>query len=157
MATAFERYRIEIKLYNEHMKLLDSFNFRQDLLITDTEFAVRLTRMTPDGQIPGYEDRGTIDKNKRITGTTGFGGTLHGQIFPNGSIFLEGKGGNASFVMVATRLAPDRYRCLRRIEANRPSKFGTELDSGSYYVTTEDYLEESSNEIPTEMKTPLKM
>ncbi len=138
------------------MKELDAFDLRQDLLVEQGVFVVRLTREMPNGQTLQYEDRGTLDAGKSLTGTSGFGGKLRGQLLPNGSIFNQGEEGDASFVMVATKMAPDHYRCFRRIEVRRPTKFGMELVTGVYYLTTEDFLEESADEPPLEMKVPLK-
>ena len=152
----YGRYRIEVKLYDERMNAVDAFDLRQDLLADESVFAVRLTRETLFGKKAQYEDRGSVNETKAVTGTSGFGGQLSGQLLPNGSLFLRGDGGDASFVLVATKTADDHYRCFRRIEVRKATTFGTELTPGLYFMTTEDFLEESADKPPPEMKAPLK-
>jgi hypothetical protein len=155
---AFGRYRLDDKLFDEGMNQVDAFTLRQDVYMAPGGFVLRLTRKLADGRQVQYEDRGRIDDRMSISGSTGFGGELRGQAFPSGSVFLRGEGGTASFIMVATVIAPDHARCLRRIEVRKPARFATaeDLTPGVYYFTTEDYLEEASDEPPPELKEPLK-
>ncbi|WP_326799258.1 hypothetical protein OG946_30975 [Streptomyces sp. NBC_01808] len=137
------------------MAPLDTLTVRQDTVLGPDLFVVRLTRRLPDGTIDAYEDRGSMDAHGAVVGTTGFGGTLQGQTLPNGATHLWGEGGAASFTMVATPTAQDHYRCLRRIEVHRPTRFGVDLVPGVYYMTTEDSLQEVAEDAPAELNTPL--
>lgn len=158
MPPAFGRYRLDVKLFDETMNQLDAFTLTQYVYVAPGQFILRLARKFPDGRQVYYEDRGVIDQRMSISGTTGFGGELHGQAFPNGSVFLKGEGGSASFSMVATVIEHGHARCLRRIEVRKPIGFATAepLAPGVYYFTTEDYLEEASDDMPPELKQPLK-
>jgi hypothetical protein len=155
---AFTRYRVDAQLFDEGMNLVEAYTQTQELYIHTDTFAVRTTRELPDGRRMQYEDRGEIGAHNAIVGATGFGGRLRGQVFPNGTVLLHGDGGSASFQMVATRMAPDHYRCLRKIEVRQSASFGaaTPLMPGLYYVISDDHLLEASDEPPHEMKQPLR-
>ena len=155
---AFGRYRLDVRLFDESMNQVDAFTLTQYVYMAPEGFVLRLARTSPDGRLVQYEDRGRIDTRMSISGSSGLGGELRGQAFPNGSVFLRGEGEAASFIMVATVIAPGHARCLRRIEVRKPTPFATAepLSPGVYYFTTEDYLEEASDVPPPELKEPLK-
>jgi hypothetical protein len=63
---------------------------------------------------------------------------LTGGLTKNNSVFLEGKGGSADFVLVATQTGKDHYRCFRRFEVKQRMKlWGTDVPPGTYFATTE--------------------
>jgi hypothetical protein len=70
------------------------------------QFVVRLTRLG-NGAGGQYEDRGAVTNGSSINGRSGFGGELSGRLMKNNGVFLEGKGGSADFVMIATQTGPD--------------------------------------------------
>ena len=91
-----------------------------------------------------------------INGDLGFRGQLEGCLLQNNGVFLEGKGGTAEFIMVATQTGPDHYRCFRRFKVKQPMKlWGTEVPPGTYFATTEDQLMHSADQPPAELKAPL--
>lgn len=118
---------------------------------------MRITR-DKGGSKTQHEDRGKVGSHGEISGLTGFGGQLAGQLLKNNGVFLHGTGGESDFLMVATQTAPDHYRCFRRFEVKQPADvFGTEVKPGLYFVTTEDQLVESSDEPPDDVRAPLKI
>lgn len=151
----YSRWEIDVRMFDVAMKEIDSFTSRQDLWIGEGQFVVRLTRQVGNGPSV-FEDRGAVDAHGRIKGSTGFGGGLTGTMFPNNSVFLEGKGGSVDFVLVATQTGSDHYRCFRRFEAHEPVElWGTQVPAGTYYITTEDQIVEQADQPPEDVRRPL--
>lgn len=146
--SAYSLWEIDVKLFDGLMQQIDAFTSRQDLWITPDQFVVRLTR-SGDNNYPPYEDRGAVKGGARIAGPSGFGGTLAGALLKNNGVFLDGVGGSADTILVATQTGPDHFRCFRRFEVREPiSLWGTEVEPGTYYATTEDQLLSQADEPP---------
>lgn len=153
--SAYSRWEIDVRMFDASMAEIDAFTTRQDLWIGEGQFVVRLTR-DHDGETSRFEDRGAVDAHGLIKGTSGFGGALTGTLLPNNGVFLEGKGGDVDFVLVATQTGKDHYRCFRRFEAHRPVElWGTRVAAGTYYITTEDQIVETADQPPADVREPL--
>ena len=130
-----------------------------ELWLEPPNIAVRRTRTLDDGGTIRYEDRGTVDQNLNITGKDGYGGDWTGRAFPaDGTFYLEGNNGSASFKMTSWTLEPGKEeRCMRVVDVHEPTAFLTEepLAPGRYYVRTFDHLREVSTDVPDELKEPL--
>ena len=154
----YTRWEIDARLFDERMQEIDRFTCRQDLLIGPEEFVVRLTRLDAAGRDGRYEDRGSLYDSTVIQGVTGFGGRLDGRLLKNGGVFLEGKGGDVDFILVATPTGPDHFRCFRRFEVKQPTiVWGKRVNAGTYFATTEDQLIEVAPQAPAEVLEPLSM
>ena len=152
---SYSRWEIDVRMFGAAMDEIDAFTTRQDLWIGEGQFVVRLTR-DRDGETSRFEDRGAVDAYGLIQGASGFGGGLFGALLPNNSVFLEGRGGDADFVLVATQTGKDHYRCFRRFEVHRPiALWGTRVAAGTYYVTTEDQIIETADQPPADVRIPL--
>jgi hypothetical protein len=149
-------WEIDVRLVNDAMVEVGKVTLRQDLWVGEGQFAVRLTPLGKNNSSP-YEDRGSIDGHGAINGVSGFGGRLEGRFLPNNRVFLEGKGGAADFIMVATPTGPDHYRCFRKLEFKQPMNFWgiAEVRPGTYFFTSEDQVLQSADQPPAEMKVPL--
>lgn len=151
--SSYSLWEIDVRLFDSSMREIDAWTCRQDLWITDKQFAVRLTR--PDSASPPYEDRGEVSGGATINGTSGFGGKLTGVLLKNNGTFLDGRGGSADTLMVATQTGEDHYRCFRKFEVREPiSLWGTDVAPGTYYATTEDQITNTSDEPPADMRAP---
>jgi len=151
---SYGRWEIDVRLFDSAMQEIDKFTCRQDLWISEKQFALRLTRQ--DDPSSPYEDRGDVDQGHRIKGVSGFGGVLGGALTENNGVFLEGTGGSADFILVATQTGEKHFRCFRRFIAHQSGKiWGTEVTAGTYFATTEDQLLETSIEPPAEMRQAL--
>lgn len=81
---------------------------------------------------------------------------MSGHLLKNNGVFLEGNGGSAETMLVATQTGPDHFRCFRHFEVHEPiNLWGTDVVPGSYYVTTEDQLLNQADEPPSELRQPL--
>jgi hypothetical protein len=85
---------------------------------------------------------------------TGFGGKLTGQLLKdNFGVLLEGAGGDADFIFGAVVIIPDHNRYFRRFEVRAPTTlFGTKVESGKYFTTSNDYLISSADDKPPELQ-----
>lgn len=154
--SAYTCWEIDLRMFNATMEEIDTFTCRQDLWVNADQFAVRLTRKGDSEHSP-YEDRGAVTNGSTIVGRSGFGGILNGQMLKNNGVFLDGKGGSADTMLVATQTGPDHFRCFRRFDVHEPiSLWGTSVTPGIYYVTTEDQLISQADEPPPEMRQPLR-
>ena len=148
-------WEIDVRLFNGAMAEIGKLSCRQDLWVGEGQFAVRLVPIGESNSSP-YEDRGSVAGHGVIKGVSGFGGQLEGRLLENNGIFLEGKGGAADFILVATQTGPDHYRCFRRFEFKQPMNFwGLEIRPGTYFMTTEDQLLQSADQPPAELRAPL--
>ena len=148
-------WEIDVRLFNDAMVEIGKLSCRQDLWVGEGQFVVRLAPLGVKNASP-YEDRGSVGGHGVIKGVSGFGGRLEGRLFENNGVFLEGKGGAADFILVATQTGPDHYRCLRRLEFKQPMNlWGIEVRPGTYFFTTEDQVLESAHQPPAELRAPL--
>jgi len=156
---AYQKWHVMTKLYDEDMNLIDEFPDTQETVIVPPNIHVRRTRTLPDGEQVVYEDKGTLNQRFQISGKTGYGGELHGQVFQDGWVYTWGTGGNADFQMINTRLH-DRHDgaeagcCLRIVDVKKPVQLLTAepVDPGRYYLTTEEHVISHSDEVPASMK-----
>jgi hypothetical protein len=149
-------WEIDVRMFNDDMVEIAAFSCRQDLWVGEGQFAVRLTPLKKDGKdYAPYEDRGDVDKRGVITGVSGMGGKLKGRLLQNNGVFLQGKGGAADYLLVATQTGPEHYRCYRQFEFHQSMTFwGIDFHPGAYFFTTEDQIIEQSDQPPPEMRTP---
>lgn len=149
-------WEIDVRMWDAEVKQIDAFTCRQDLWADADQFVVRLTRLSNNGNGAKYEDRGAVTDGVVIRGRSGFGGTLLGHMMKNNTVFLQGTGGVADYVLTATQTAPDHYRCFRQFQVKEPiALWGTQVMPGTYYITTEDQLQHEADEPPAELRTPL--
>ena len=148
-------WEIDVRLFNDDMVEIAKLSCRQDLWVGEGQFAVRLTPLG-ENKYPPYEDRGAVDGRGVINGVSGFGGRLKGRVLQNNGVFLQGKGGAADYILVATQTGPDHFRCYRNFEFHEPMNFwGIDFRPGTYFFTTEDQLLQSADQPPAELRTPL--
>lgn len=148
-------WEIDVRLFNDDMVEIAKFSCRQDLWVGEGQFVVRLTPLG-ENNYPPYEDRGAVDGRGVINGVSGFGGRLKGRLLQNNGVFLQGKGGVADYILVATQTGPDHFRCYRNFEFHEPMNFwGIAFRPGTYFFTTEDQLLRSVDQPPAELRTPL--
>ncbi len=98
-----------------------------------------------------------MDASGTITGTTGFGGKLNGRLLKdNFGVLLQGIGGDVDFILGAVVVTPTHNRCFRRFEVHRPAViFGTKVNPGTYFTTSNDYFIRSADDKPPELQKPL--
>ena len=148
-------WEIDVRLFNDAMVEIAKLSCRQDLWVGEGQFVVRLTPLGEKNYSP-YEDRGAVDGRGVINGVSGFGGRLKGRLLQNNGVFLEGKGGAADYILVATQTGPDHFRCYRNFEFHQAMNFwGIDFRPGIYFFTTEDQLIQSADQPPAELKAPL--
>ena len=148
-------WEIDVRLFNDAMIEIAKLSCRQDLWVGEGQFVVRLAPLG-ENNYPSYEDRGAVDGRGVINGVSGFGGRLKGRLLHNNGVFLEGKGGAADYILVATQTGPDHYRCYRNFEFHQAMNFwGIDFRPGTYFFTTEDQVLESADQPPAELRKPL--
>jgi hypothetical protein len=101
----YGRYELAVKLFDGEMNAIDSFPVRQDLWASDDAFVVRITR-DKGGSKTQYEDRGKVGSHGEISGLTGFGGQLAGQLLKNNGVFLHELEENLISLWLRRRLLP---------------------------------------------------
>ena len=148
-------WEIDVRLFNDDQVEIAKLSCRQDLWVGEGQFAVRLTPLGKNNY-PPYEDRGAVNARGVINGTSGFGGRLKGRLLQNNGVFLQGSGGVADYILVATQTGPDHFRCYRNFEFHQAMNFwGIDFRPGTYFFTTEDQLLQSADQPPAELRTPL--
>ena len=148
-------WEIDVRLFDDGNEEIGKLSCRQELWVGDGTFVVRLIPLGKNNYAP-YEDRGAVDKRGVITGTSGMGGKLKGRLLQNNGVFLQGKGGAADYILVATQTGPDHFRCYRTFDFHQAMNFwGIDFKVGTYFFTTEDQLLQSADQPPAELKAPL--
>ena len=156
-AKPYTTWETDCTLFDGDNKPIARFKALQHLYIGKDEFIVRLVRDL-DGQEACYEDRGALDETGRITGKTGYGGELSGQVFTEGfGNVLQGAGGNVDFTLGAVVVSDTHNRCFRVLDARKATKiFGTPVEPGRYYTTSTDSFLSGADDLPEELRAPLE-
>ena len=155
-AKPYTTWETDCTLFDSDNKPITRFKALQHLYIGKDEFIVRLGRDL-DGQEACYEDRGALDETGRITGKTGYGGELSGQIFTEGfGNELQGTGGDVDFTLGAIVVSETQNRCFRILDARKATRiFGTPVEPGRYYTTSTDRFLSGADDLPEELRAPL--
>lgn len=153
---AYTAWKLSFPLLDDKNQVIEHIEGVQDLYVGPEEFIVRVSRQM-DGSTARYEDRGKMDASGTITGTTGFGGKLSGRLLKdNFGVLLQGNGGDVDFILGAVVVTPTHNRCFRRFEVHTTTViFGTKVNPGTYFTTSNDYLIRSSDNMPDELQKPL--
>ncbi len=153
---AYTAWKLSFPLLDDKNQVIEHIEGVQDLYVGPDEFIVRVTREM-DGSTARYEDRGTMDASGAIIGKTGFGGKLNGKLLKDSfGVLLQGVGGDVDFILGAVVVTPTHNRCFRRFEVRTPTViFGTKVNPGTYFTTSNDYLISSADDKPAELQQPL--
>lgn len=154
---AYTTWKLAFPLLSMNNQVIEIIEGVQELYVGTDEFIVRVTRQVAGGTYR-YEDRGSIGSGGAIVGRTGFGGELKGQMLKdNFGVLLEGSGGDVDFILGAVTITPDHNRCFRKFQVHTPTAlFGTQVQPGTYFTTSDDYFMASAREKPVELGTPLQ-